>query len=70
MEQVVNKELLENYKKALSQKYSAVCLDIDGTITMDKSKRIDKRAIKYRNNCQYSPWIPKRNRKTPQKYHR
>lgn len=37
--------LLENYHKALNQKYTAVCLDIDGTLTKDNSKEVDKRII-------------------------
>ena len=45
MEKIIDEELIENYKKALNQKYNAVCLDIDGTITEKNSKHIDKRAI-------------------------
>lgn len=41
----INPILLENYHKSLNQKYTAVCLDIDGTLTKDNSKEIDKRII-------------------------
>lgn len=40
-----NLELLNNYKKSLMQKYNAVCFDIDGTLTLKSSKKIDYRAI-------------------------
>lgn len=42
---MVDKELLENYKEALRQKYNAVCFDIDGTLTEDNSTKIDKRVL-------------------------
>lgn len=38
---MMEKELITNYKQALSQKYNAVCLDIDGTITKNNSSEID-----------------------------
>ena len=38
-------KLYLNYKKSLEQKYNAVCFDIDGTLTVKNSKRIDNRAI-------------------------
>lgn len=41
-----NKIIFENYIKSLEQKYNAVCLDIDGTLTMKKSKDIDPRSIR------------------------
>ena len=41
----LNPILLENYHKSLNQKYTAVCLDIDGTLTKDNSKEIDQRII-------------------------
>ena len=41
----INPILLENYHKSLNQKYTAVCLDIDGTLTKDNSKEIDQRII-------------------------
>ena len=37
--------LFENYIKSLEQKYNAVCFDIDGTLTTENSKSIDRRAI-------------------------
>ncbi len=37
--------LFENYLKSLSQKYNAVCFDIDGTLTYKESKSIDYRSI-------------------------
>ena len=42
---MIDKELLENYKEALRQKYNAVCFDIDGTLTIDNSTRIDKNVL-------------------------
>lgn len=39
-------ELYFNFKKSLEQKYNAICLDIDGTLTAKDSKKIDERAIK------------------------
>lgn len=41
----MNETIRENYKKSLEQKYNAVCLDIDGTLTQENSKHIDQRAI-------------------------
>ena len=38
--------IVDNYRESLEQKYNAVCFDIDGTLTMDDSKKIDERAIK------------------------
>ena len=37
----IDNEVIENYHNALSQKYNAVCLDIDGTITEKGKKTID-----------------------------
>ncbi len=37
--------IFENYKKSLKQKYNAVCFDIDGTLTIQGSHKIDYRAI-------------------------
>ena len=37
--------ILFNYNKSLMQKYNALCLDIDGTITKNDSKEIDERVI-------------------------
>lgn len=45
MEIVITEELKRNYKQALKQKYNAVCLDIDGTLTIEDSKNIDNRII-------------------------
>ena len=42
---MMNEKLIENYKKALDQKYNAVCFDIDGTLTEDHSIRIDTRVL-------------------------
>ena len=42
---MIDKELWENYKEALKQKYNAVCFDIDGTLTEDNSTKIDKRVL-------------------------
>ena len=39
------KDLLNNYRESLNQKYNAVCFDIDGTLTIKESKKIDDRAI-------------------------
>lgn len=44
---MIDKELLENYKYALSQKYNAICFDIDGTLTLEKSSQIDSRIYPY-----------------------
>lgn len=41
----ISEELKQNYIKALKQKYSAVCLDIDGTLTKENSKHIDEKVI-------------------------
>jgi len=38
--------LYENYLKSLEQKYNAVCFDIDGTLTVNGSKRVDEQAKK------------------------
>ena len=45
MEIIITEELKRNYKQALKQKYNAVCLDIDGTLTIENSKNIDNRII-------------------------
>ena len=42
----ISEELKQNYIRALKQKYSAVCLDIDGTLTKEDSKHIDEKVIK------------------------
>lgn len=42
----IDKTLLKNYHKSLGQKYTAICLDIDGTLTKNNSKEIDERVIK------------------------
>ena len=42
----ISEELKQNYIRALKQKYSAVCLDIDGTLTTEDSKHIDEKVIK------------------------
>ena len=42
---MINEVLLNNYKKALEQKYNAVCFDIDGTLTEDNSTKIDSRIL-------------------------
>lgn len=42
---MIDDELLNNYKKSLSQKYHAVCLDIDGTLTETNSTKIDERVL-------------------------
>lgn len=42
---MIDESLLLKYKKALEQKYNAVCFDIDGTLTENNSKKIDKRVI-------------------------
>ena len=42
---MVNKELISNYNKALNQKYNAICFDIDGTLTENNSKKINKDII-------------------------
>lgn len=44
---MVDNKLLENYYKSLSQKYNAICLDINGTITEKGTITIDKRFIEY-----------------------
>lgn len=38
---MMESELMINYNQALNQKYNAVCLDIDGTITKSNSSEID-----------------------------
>lgn len=38
-------KLYDNYKKSLEQKYNAVCFDIDGTLTVKGSKKIDSKAV-------------------------
>jgi len=38
-------EVYLNYIKSLKQKYHAVCFDIDGTLTVRESKKIDEKAI-------------------------
>lgn len=40
-----NNKLYNNYLKSLSQKYHAVCFDIDGTLTEKNSKNISNKAI-------------------------
>lgn len=40
-----SKLMFENYKNSLKQKYNAICLDIDGTITTKGSKYVDSRVI-------------------------
>ena len=40
-----NTELYNNYLKSINQKYNAVCLDIDGTITDKNTKNINESAI-------------------------
>ena len=42
---MVSQELLNNYKRALQQKYNAVCFDIDGTLTIEHSTKIDSRIL-------------------------
>lgn len=42
---MISKELLNNYQKALQQKYNAVCFDIDGTLTEDNLTKIDSRIL-------------------------
>lgn len=42
---MINEQLMKNYKKALEQKYNAVCFDIDGTLTEDDSTKIDSRIL-------------------------
>ena len=42
---MLNNELIENYKKSLSQKYNAICFDIDGTLTEPNSTKIDSRVL-------------------------
>ena len=42
---MVSEELLNNYKRALQQKYNAVCFDIDGTLTIEHSTKIDSRIL-------------------------
>ena len=39
-------ELYHNFEKSLDQKYNAVCFDIDGTLTVENSNSIDKKASK------------------------
>ena len=45
MSKEIDKEVIDNYRLALTQKYNAVCLDIDGTITEKGKKTIDSRII-------------------------
>lgn len=40
-----NEKLLDNYKKSLQQKYNAVCMDVDGTLTEHNSTKIDKKVL-------------------------
>lgn len=47
MMKIIDENLISNYKKALKQKYNAVCFDIDGTLTEANSKHIDYRVIKF-----------------------
>ena len=42
---MINEELMNNYRKALEQKYNAVCFDIDGTLTEDNSTKMDSRVL-------------------------
>ena len=42
---MISEELINNYKKALDQKYNAICFDIDGTLTEDNSTKIDSRIL-------------------------
>ena len=42
---MINEELMNNYRKALEQKYNAICFDIDGTLTEDDSTKIDSRVL-------------------------
>lgn len=42
---MISEELLNNYQRALQQKYNAVCFDIDGTLTEDNSTKIDSRVL-------------------------
>lgn len=42
---MINEELINNYRRALEQKYNAVCFDIDGTLTEDNSTKIDLRVL-------------------------
>lgn len=41
----MDKELIKNYERALEQKYNAVCLDVDGTLTENNSTKIDEQII-------------------------
>ncbi len=45
MNKELNEILLNNYEKALKQKYNAVCFDIDGTLTSKGSTQIDTTII-------------------------
>lgn len=47
---MIDEELMKNYKKALEQKYNAVCFDIDGTLTENDSIKIDIRILPYLAN--------------------
>lgn len=47
---MIDEKLIENYKKALEQKYNAVCFDIDGTLTENNSIKIDDRVLPYLAN--------------------
>jgi HAD superfamily hydrolase (TIGR01484 family) len=43
----MNKDLKYlNYKQAIKQNYCAVCLDVDGTLTLSTTKKIDERVFK------------------------
>ena len=42
---MVSQELLNNYRRALQQKYNAVCFDIDGTLTIEHSTKIDSQVL-------------------------
>ena len=42
---MINEELMNNYRKALEQKYNAICFDIGGTLTEDDSTKIDSRVL-------------------------
>ena len=42
---MISEELLNNYQRALQQKYNAVFFDIDGTLTEDNSTKIDSRVL-------------------------
>ncbi len=44
---MLSEELIKNYNIALSQKYNAVCFDIDGTLTDDNSTKINTHVLPY-----------------------